>query len=55
MTSLPITLIILLLAFGAVVAALVPLLLAATAVAATIGLLGPLSQIWPLDRVGRPR
>ena len=50
MTSLPITLIILLLAFEAVVAALVPLLLAATAVAAAIGLLGPLSQIWPLDQ-----
>jgi RND superfamily putative drug exporter len=48
-TSLPITLIILLLAFGAVVAALVPLLLAVTAVAAAIGLLGPLSQIWPVD------
>ena len=49
-TSLPITLIILLLAFGAVVAALVPLILAATAVAAAIGLLGPLSQIWPVDQ-----
>ncbi len=48
-TSVPITLIILLLAFAAVVAALVPLLLAATAVAAAIGLLGPLSQIWPVD------
>ena len=48
-TSLPITLIILLLAFGALVAALVPLLLAATAVAAAIGLLGPLSQVWPID------
>jgi uncharacterized membrane protein YdfJ with MMPL/SSD domain len=48
-TSLPITLIILLLAFGAVVAALVPLLLAATAVAAAIGLLGPLSQVWAVD------
>ena len=36
-TSVPITLIILLLAFGAVVAALVPLVLAATAVAAAIG------------------
>jgi RND superfamily putative drug exporter len=48
-TSLPITLVILLLAFGAVVAALVPLLLAATAVAAAIGLLGPLSQLWPID------
>jgi len=48
-TSLPITLVILLLAFGAIVAALVPLLLAATAVAAAIGLLGPLSQIYPVD------
>jgi uncharacterized membrane protein YdfJ with MMPL/SSD domain len=48
-TSLPITLIILLLAFGAVVAALVPLLLAATAVAAAIGLLAPLSQVWAVD------
>ncbi len=48
-TSLPITLIILLIAFGAVVAALVPLLLAATAVAAAIGLLGPLSQVWAVD------
>ena len=49
-TSVPITLVILLLAFGAVVAALVPLVLAATAVAAAIGLLGPLSLIWPLDQ-----
>ena len=48
-TSLPITLIILLVAFGAVVAALVPLLLAVTGVAAALGLLGPLSQIWPVD------
>jgi uncharacterized membrane protein YdfJ with MMPL/SSD domain len=48
-TSLPITLIILLIAFGALVAALVPLLLAATAVAAAIGLLGPLSQVFPID------
>ena len=48
-TSLPITLVILLFAFGAVVAALVPLLLAATAVAAAIGLLGPLSQVWAVD------
>ncbi|MCC2662096.1 MAG: anti-sigma-factor antagonist [Geminicoccaceae bacterium] len=49
-TSLPITLVILLFAFGALVAALVPLLLAATAVAAAIGLLGPLSQIWAVDQ-----
>ena len=48
-SSLPITLIILLIAFGAFVAALVPLALAATAVAAAIGLIGPFSQIWPVD------
>jgi uncharacterized membrane protein YdfJ with MMPL/SSD domain len=44
-TSLPITLIILLLAFGALVAAGVPLLLALTAVMATIGLVGPISHL----------
>ena len=48
-TSLPITLVILILAFGALLAAFVPLLLAITAVAAAIGLIGPLSQIWPVD------
>src|SRR4051794_18447931 len=41
-------LIILLVAFGALVAAGVPLLLGATAVAATIGLLGPVSQLYAL-------
>ena len=44
-TSLPITLMILLIAFGALVAASVPLLLAITAVIATIGLIGPISHI----------
>jgi uncharacterized membrane protein YdfJ with MMPL/SSD domain len=44
-----ITLMILLVAFGAMVAAGVPLLLGATAVAATIGLLGPVSQVFPLS------
>ena len=39
----------LLLAFGAIVAALVPVLLAVTAVAAAFGLLGPISQLFPLD------
>ncbi len=48
-TSLPITLIILIIAFGALVAAFVPVLLAATAVIATLGLLAPISQIWPAD------
>ena len=44
-------LIILLVAFGAVVAAGLPLVLGATAVAATVGLLGPVSQVYalPLD------
>jgi uncharacterized membrane protein YdfJ with MMPL/SSD domain len=48
-TSLPITLVILILAFGALLAAFVPLLLAITAVAAAISLIGPISQIWPVD------
>ena len=48
-TSLPITLIILILAFGALLAAFVPLVLAVTAVAAAIGLIGPISQLWPVD------
>ena len=47
--SLPITLLILIVAFGALVAAGLPLLLALTAVMGTIGLLGPVSQIVPLD------
>jgi uncharacterized membrane protein YdfJ with MMPL/SSD domain len=41
-------LIILLVAFGAVVAAGLPLVLGATAVAGTVGLLGPVSQIYAL-------
>jgi uncharacterized membrane protein YdfJ with MMPL/SSD domain len=49
LTSLPITLIILVIAFGALVAAGVPLLLALSGVAATIGLLGPISLIAPVD------
>ncbi len=44
-TSLPVTLIILLFAFGALVAAGVPLLLAITAVMGTIGIMGPLSHV----------
>ena len=47
--SIPVTLIVLLFAFGAVVAALVPVLLALTAVGATLGLLGPISQAFPMD------
>ena len=47
--SLPITLIILIVAFGALVAAGVPLILGLTAVMATLGLVGPISQIFPMD------
>ena len=47
--SVPVTLLVLLIAFGAVVAALVPVLLGATAVVAAFGLLGPLSHLFPLD------
>jgi len=45
-TSLPVTLLILVVVFGALVAAGVPLLLALSAVAATIGLLGPISHLF---------
>jgi uncharacterized membrane protein YdfJ with MMPL/SSD domain len=47
--SIPVSLVILLFAFGAIVAALVPVLLALTAVVAAFGLLGPISQAFPLD------
>jgi uncharacterized membrane protein YdfJ with MMPL/SSD domain len=47
--SLPITMIILIVAFGALIAAGVPLLLGLTAVAATLGLIAPISQIFPMD------
>jgi uncharacterized membrane protein YdfJ with MMPL/SSD domain len=45
-TSLPITLLILIVVFGSLLAAGVPLLLALTAVGGTIGLLGPVSHIF---------
>ena len=47
--SVPLTLLILVFAFGALVAAGIPLLLALTSVLATLGLLGPVSQIAPVD------
>src|SRR5262249_22613845 len=47
--SLPLTLVILVIAFGALVAAGIPLLLAATAVAATIGLIGPITHLTPVE------
>jgi uncharacterized membrane protein YdfJ with MMPL/SSD domain len=47
--SVPVTLVILVLAFGALVAAGIPLLLALTAVVATMGLLALPSQLMPVD------
>jgi uncharacterized membrane protein YdfJ with MMPL/SSD domain len=47
--SIPITLVILIVAFGALVAAGLPLLLGVTAVAGTIGLLGPISQLFAVE------
>jgi len=47
--SLPITLLILIFAFGALVAAGIPVLLAITGVAATLGLVGLVSHIAPVD------
>jgi anti-anti-sigma factor len=47
--SLPITLVILVLAFGSLVAAGIPLLLAFSAVIATLGLVGLVSQVVPFD------
>jgi RND superfamily putative drug exporter len=49
--SLPITLIILIVAFGALVAAGIPLLLGLTAVMATLGLVAIPSQIVPMDEM----
>jgi uncharacterized membrane protein YdfJ with MMPL/SSD domain len=48
-TSLPVTLLILLLAFGALVAALVPLLIGFSSVVATVSLLALPSQLVPMD------
>ena len=47
--SLPLTLVVLVVAFGALVAAGLPLLLAATAVAAALGLVAPLSLLVPME------
>jgi anti-anti-sigma factor len=48
--SLPITLLILVVAFGALVAAGIPLLLGLSSVIITLGLLAPISQLWPVDQ-----
>ena len=47
--SLPVTIVVLVVAFGALVAAGIPLLLALTGVIATMGLLALPSQVWPVD------
>lgn len=47
--SLPITLLLMLLAFGALIAAGLPVLLAATSVAATIGITAPISHLVPAE------
>jgi uncharacterized membrane protein YdfJ with MMPL/SSD domain len=47
--SIPVTIVILIVAFGALVAAGIPLLLALTAVVATTGLLAIPSRVWPMD------
>ncbi|WP_418061303.1 MMPL family transporter [Pimelobacter simplex] len=47
--SLPITLVLMLLAFGALIAAGLPVLLAATSVAATIGITAPISYLVPAE------
>jgi uncharacterized membrane protein YdfJ with MMPL/SSD domain len=47
--SLPVTIVILIIAFGALVAAGIPVLLALTGVLATMGLLAIPSHIWPVD------
>ena len=50
--SVPLTLIILLIAFGSLVAAGIPLLLGLTAVLATLGLVAAISQVLPMSRLG---
>ena len=47
-TSLPVTLLILLIAFGSLVAAGVPLLLGFTAVIGALGLIKPISHLYPV-------
>ncbi len=51
--SIPITLVVLLVTFGAVVAALVPLVFALTAFLASLGLLSLTSQVWHVDQTAQ--
>lgn len=48
-TSLPITLAIMVVVFGALIAAGIPVLLALTSVVATMGLVGPISRLIPME------
>ncbi len=48
-TSIPVTLVILVFAFGALAAASLPLLLGITAVMASLGLIGPVSRLMPVN------
>ncbi len=48
-TSLPVTLVLMLVAFGALIAAGLPVLLALSSVAATVGLLAPISHVVPAE------
>jgi len=47
--AIPVTLLVLVFAFGSLMAAIVPVLLALSAVVAGLGLLGPLSQLFPVE------
>jgi RND superfamily putative drug exporter len=47
--SLPVTLLLMLVAFGALIAAGIPVLLAASSVAATLGLIAPISHLFPAE------
>jgi putative drug exporter of the RND superfamily len=47
--AIPVTLLVLLLAFGALVAAILPVIVGLTAVVAGFGLLGPLSRLFPVQ------
>ncbi len=49
MSSIPLTIIILLFAFGTMLLAGMPVLLALTGIAATMGLVGPISQVAPVE------
>lgn len=49
-TSIPVTLVLMLVAFGALIAAGIPVLLAIGSVAASIGIIAPLSHLWPAEQ-----